>query len=315
MTETGQSRIRWNEDELEAVAQAMFTAMQADPALGLLDAVKLAQTVLPSERQRDIKTWAAMAARLQPKLDALVERIVDEAPGAATAEIAQVLPPTAEVLGEMAGGAILEDTRAASTVQAASELDSIERAVGVSEGEPTAEVALQKPGAPTPHVPALAQSTVGTPPPAPVNPDTLMVEAGLVAALQSPAVQAALVGAFSQAMAKAFAQLSERSNPASEPAVAEVVRTHDVRVLLAGFAAPVAKSLEEGLRNICEVRTWKPVQGPQLFETLARICNVAVIPEDMDSEVDSDLRARDLVVLRHTGSATKLRERLESVFA
>lgn len=137
-----------------------------------------------------------------------------------------------------------------------------------------------------------------------------MVEASLLAALHSSAEANALVELFSKSMAEAFSRMSERG---SQPQGPVAPRSTNARVLLAGFAPNVAKGLEDSIRALCDVRSWRPAQGPQLFETLAKMCNVAVIPDEMDDEVDSDLRSRNLLVIRHGGSSAKLLERLESV--
>ena len=83
------------------------------------------------------------------------------------------------------------------------------------------------------------------------------------------------------------------------------------RVLVAGFPAPEARMLEQTLESRFEVRVWKPAQGPQLFQTLANICSVAVLPEETDDDVDESLRAMNLKLLRHAGSPSRLLDQIE----
>ena len=122
----------------------------------------------------------------------------------------------------------------------------------------------------------------------------------------------ALVTLFSKAMAQAFSMMSPGGRAAPEVAPPASART-DLRVLLAGFAAPQAKGLEDTLRQAFEVRVWKPGQSQQLFEALAGICAVAVIPEAVGDEFDESLKGFSLKVLRHEGSPSRLLERVEEM--
>jgi hypothetical protein len=84
-------------------------------------------------------------------------------------------------------------------------------------------------------------------------------------------------------------------------------------VLLAGFPEPQQKALVDALSESFEVRSWKPVNGPQLFQTLARLCKVVVFPEDADDEVDAGLKDMDVRVIRHAGNTSRLIERIEEL--
>jgi hypothetical protein len=301
-TTASSSRIRWDNQELDQVAARMHQLLAADPQLGPLEAVRRAQACLPAERQRDIKTWALMQARLQPKLDALDAQVASE-PGLSAATLTEPAIPARHEVAEGVVGVPLSTELPAMRVD-----EAVEAGVPALDAQAEAVTAAA-------HAPAVAAAPVAPPQVVPgLSPDTLMAEAAFVAALRSPAVESALVEVFGRAMSKAFARLSERGAAADEPETATPKHAQS-RALLAGFAAPMAKGLEEGIHSLCEVRVWRPNQGPQLFETLAKVCNVAVVPDEMDDEVVSDLRARNLIVIRHSGSAAKLYDRLEQVLS
>lgn len=289
-TETSQTRIRWDDKELGQVAAKMLEIQQAAPQTSLLDAVRQAQQVLPVNRQREIKTWAALESRLQPKLSELKAHYTQqEAP--AELKVANDMPQVTEVR-EAPGASVTVGAPAEDPAPPAKEPDSgVRKRVAVAPQDPK----------PLADMPA-----VGTP-----LLDPLMVEAALLAALQSPAVSQALVGLFSRTMSEAFSRLSERGAP--EAVAASDAPTRDARVLLAGFSTPETGVLEENLRSRYDVRTWRPTQGPQLFETLVKLCRIAVLPKETDDEVDAALKARGVVVLRHEGAATKLLERLDTL--
>jgi hypothetical protein len=145
-----------------------------------------------------------------------------------------------------------------------------------------------------------------------VTVDPLVIEAALVAALQSPAVEEALVDLFARTMSKALLRASTggdgRAVPAHPPRPPSAQR-----VLLAGFPEPQQKALVDALSASFEVRSWKPVNGPQLFQTLARLCKVVVFPEDADDEVDAGLKDMDVRVIRHAGNTSRLIERIEEL--
>ena len=86
-------------------------------------------------------------------------------------------------------------------------------------------------------------------------------------------------------------------------------------VLPAGFPGQIGKGIESELRGQFDVRSWTPGQGPQMFDTLTRLCSVAVIPEEAEDEMSETLKQRDMQVLRHTGSPQRLVERLSTMLS
>jgi hypothetical protein len=142
--------------------------------------------------------------------------------------------------------------------------------------------------------------------------DPLVIEAALVAALQSPAVEEALAELFTRTMSKALQRASSagdgRVAPAHPPRPPSAQR-----VLLAGFPEPQQRALADALSASFEVRSWKPTSGPQLFQTLARLCKIIVFPEDADDEVDAGLKDMDVRVIRHAGNTSRLIERIEEL--
>jgi hypothetical protein len=289
-----QTRVRWDDAELTQVAVDMVRRMQADASLSLLDAVRAAQTTLPADRQREIKTWAIMEARLQPKLDEARAQAAARAPGKALTSADPAAIEAASTLLEESE--VVEDVTSPtlSTTEAGQE----PYAVAAEEISGPSAVAPSAPPSPSPVSTVTATAV-----------DPLMTEAALLAALQSPAVEAALVEVFGRAMSKAFARMS--AGEPTEDRSAVVSAKEGARVLLAGFPLPQARGLEEALRDVVEVRVWRPNQGPQLFDTLAGICSVAVIPDDVADDVDESLRARNMRVIRHAGSPARLAERLQ----
>lgn len=411
------TRIRWHEDELELVATEMVRLELNKQGANELERVRMAQVVLPVPRQREIKTWSAMHARLQPHIDRIRAK-ADSAPllfsveteskrsaSVALESAAAVCAPL--VASQMASEIAAQVTQAARSASPGLDEQAAPPAQAevVRDAEPQAESALsqdeqplserapeaaavehsssapQSAAAPsasalqTPSSVAVPESVTAMPsqetplsssealaqeapvastaePQAPqaaavapesapesrpqrlaastapagaqavpqtVSLDPLMVEASLVAALQSPLVVQSLVDVFAQAMAKALSCLNVQvGQPSGASAASTRMRGNNIfpsRVLLAGFSTATAQALEQSLSGLCEVRIWRPNHGPQLFETLAKVCQVAVIPDEMEEGVDQDLRARNLVVIRHSGNINKLTERLEAVLS
>ncbi|WP_156901918.1 hypothetical protein [Azohydromonas australica] len=160
--------------------------------------------------------------------------------------------------------------------------------------------------------PAPDQRGERAPAAASVTLDPLVIEAALVAALQSPAVEEALVELFSRTLSKALLRATAGGD-------AGTVQAHPPRqasarrVLLAGFPEPQQKALADALSASFEVRSWKPTSGAQLFQTLARLCKIVVFPEDADEEVDAGLKDMDVRVIRHAGNTSRLIERIEEL--
>lgn len=291
------TRVRWNDDERETVAGAMAQALTQAPGTPMLEAVRQGQLALPEGRRRDLKAWSVVQAVLQDKLDAALARLkaaepadhfvqANESVEAGQAHPEAPLPSKGEADLSAPVAHRVEDKGA----------------------PPESNLAPAPAGAPQPNNAAsgptqFATVSAGSPQVA------LALEAAMLAALQSPAVADALVEVFGRAMAKAFSRMSGEGRPQVEEAVSPPRR--EQRVLLAGFPTPQVKSLEDVLRRSFDVRVWRPGQGPQLFETLAGMCSVAVIPEASGEDVDEALRRFQLQILRHEGSAERLAERLE----
>ena len=186
---------------------------------------------------------------------------------------------------------------------------SVSARSGAGESEPTATPA---------HAPGSAVERAAVAPPAAghdrpmhtsasVAADPTRIETALIVALQSPVVEEALVELFARTMAKALLRVSAGdSRPAGYPVRPPTAQ----RVLLAGFPEAQQKALMEALGASFDVRSWKPTNGPQLFETLAKLCKTVVFPEDADDEVDAGLKDMDVRVIRHAGNASRLIERI-----
>ena len=184
--------------------------------------------------------------------------------------------------------------------------------------QPVAESAEKAPAASSSGVveaaaaaPAAGKRDEGVPASVSATVDPLAIEAALVAALQSPAVEEALVELFARTMSKAFQRAdvgdvrAVPAHPTRQPSAQ--------RVLLAGFPEPQQKALADALSASFEVRSWKAANGHQLFQTLAKLCKVIVFPEDADDEVDAGLQDMDVRVIRHAGNARRLIERIEEL--
>ena len=146
---------------------------------------------------------------------------------------------------------------------------------------------------------------------APVTVNPLAIEAALVVALQSPAVEQALVELFSRTMSAALQRATAGdAHAVPTPAFNPV---SEQRVLLAGFAEPQRKALMDALSASFEVRAWNPSSGPQVFQTLVKLCKIVVFPEDADDEAEAGLKDMEVRVIRHAGSTSRLLERIEEL--
>lgn len=341
--EEKQSRIRWNDEELQRLAAAMAPCLLADPRLHPLDAVRVAQECLDPARRRELKAWSLVEGRLQPRLDealaALRERSSrpqDGLPTSSTHEPggdAEAERPDGQRVPR--GDGELADRAEAAAAEPSGDAGAmaVEQPQADERPEPGDDAADGRDASPAPASDAAsdaaaegsAEDRLDAVPPAagaskrdeparvPAVPDVepLRIEAALVAALQSPAVEDALVELFARTMSKALLRAS-----AGEPgaAAAPVPRpAAERRVLLAGFADGQQRSLADALGGTFEVRTWKPANGPQLFETLVRLCRIVVFPEDADDEADAGLKALGVQVLRHDGNAGRLAERIAAL--
>jgi hypothetical protein len=225
--------------------------------------------------EADVAEQQAMAQDCGPSLDLFGTPTATPNPALANAVASQPLAERAKVKAAAASGSSSVAESAAGTAA---------------------------PGKRDEPVPAAAAVTV----------DPLVIEAALVAALQSPAVEEALVELFARTMSKALLRASAggdgRAAPAHPPR-----QPSAPRVLLAGFPEPQQKALVEALSASFEVRSWKPANGPQLFQTLAKLCKIVVFPEDADEEVDAGLKDMDVRVIRHAGNTSRLIERIEEL--
>jgi hypothetical protein len=302
------SRVRWNDEEKTALAQEMARLLQGDPQLHLLQAVRQAMDNCPAVRKREVKAWSVVQGALEDKLSLAQQELAGQL-------------PTAKGQGSSAAVPVV----------------SADRTSEVRESEQPSELA----------VPTSLPSPLPSPRAAPAEPHSgatasaplaeraaqageaaLRMESVLLAALQSPLVQTALTELFDRALsntlAKARAQLAQATQTA-QASPGESTRAHvshqpqedhllhEAKILLAGFTGAQAKTLEDSLRSSFDVRVWKPGQSPQLFQTLAGLCRIAVIPEEADDEVGDALRNLDVQVVRHEGSPHRLAARLEEV--
>jgi hypothetical protein len=325
------SRVRWSDDELGRLATVMAPRLLADPDLHPLDAVRAAQACLEPGRRRELKAWSLVEGRLQPKLDEALARLraPPSQPAAGGGPPQTDRPETAVAVSEETGGVSADalpssdETDEGAQPQGgegvAAELDAAAPSswsLGLFDDQAAANASMS---APRLDEPSLARRAAAKAPPARTGKpseqapraaatlDAAAIEAVLLAALQSPAVEEALVELFARTMAKA---LLRTGTGEARPLPAQPLKAPARRVLLAGFPEPTQKALMEALGESFDVRTWKPTNGPQLFQTLARLCRVVVFPEDADEEVDASLKDMDVRVIRHAGNAGRLIERL-----
>ena len=333
-------RVFWTEEEKDIVGQRVHEVMEADPSIGHMQAFRMAQFALPEDRRREILAWSVVEVALQPRIQAAQLRAkeqskasaqVQEGVHAATDNASAQVPrepsgdrSVAEVRVESSsietfsassgqGNAIVDSPDDDSTATAShSAMNKVvitdsQEDVSPPVGQgPTTRVPLATKEEPsTPISPATPEALETTRGPA-FGP--LQLEAAWLVALQSPLVEQALVELMSKAMTRAFSTLS--AGDTFEASRHAPKGSHEVRVLVAGFDSSRSGAIEQALEETCEVRIWKPGQPQQVFETLAKICTVAVIAESLPEEVDEFLKSRGVVVLRHEGSPGRLAERI-----
>lgn len=289
-----QTRVRWTSDEKLAVATEMHRLRLQAPDKHNLDLIRGAQAVLPPERQREIKAWSVVETALQPLLDELARK-----PGVATSEALSA--QSTEVLSSPAG--VAEASGDASPVVSVSAAPAQAPAPDAAEdgaAVPTNPVAA--PAEPGPTSMAAVVAAAGL--------DLLATEAVLIAAAQSPAVERAFEEMMFRAMFRAAARVAaEEKNAAPTP----VAFGGQTRVLVAGFGSNDVRAMESVLGEAFELRSWLPRQGPQMFDTLAKVCSVAIVPEESGDDVDEALKQYKLRVIRHEGNPSRLPERLSSL--
>lgn len=297
-------RVFWNDAEKSLLAEHMAALLQEKPNLSMLQAVREAQTQLPEDRRREIVTWSIVAGALQPLLLAAQESLESkstgqELPGAVQPR--EPAEPLAQGVAPTLRSAQGEPTQSLQALPVPSEAAHPSSAQPSARTADVAEAALALPSTRVAEGSSLAW-------------DPLQVEAALLAALTSPVVERALVDLFGRAMSQAFSRLSPANAREEAPTLREPI-SGEGRVLLAGFAATDAMLLSSALADHFEVRTWKPMQSAQLFETLARMCPVVVVPEEMSEEVDDLVSSLGSRLVRFQGSAARALERVQAAMA
>lgn len=306
--DTVTERTRWSVDELEMVAGAVAKLRAANPVLTLLDAVREAQNVLPEDRRREIKQWAAVK-RLEPILERLeAEKAAGVQPqaagGAAGAAGASGAPGLADKPAD-------DPDQAAGSADASAPADSPTPALPI----PSTDLALlddsaiaETPSARGPREPQAGESgEVAS------AFDPRAVEEALLTALKSPAIEAALT----ELLARILASVLPKGVPAGPlVAASSASKGSDfVKVLVAGFAETEQRLLQSTLSPLFDVRVWRQTQGPQVFAASAKLCDIAVVPEGVDDEVEETLRGMDVKVVRHEGNPDRLLERVSEMAA
>lgn len=331
MTDATASRVRWDQDELTSLAAEMAEVLRSKPSTPLLSALRTAQErVLKPERQREIKAWSVVEGRLGALLrDAQEGHDAGKtsSKGSESGQAATDGRATEAVRGEetadapapggahevqCAGGAEGSAVEAAdhATPQASGAAVGCDAGVDrqVPMDAPSGGIAMDKPSgaqAEQGHGPKEAQQAEGL-----LGAKLASVlEAALLVALQSPQVEEAFAKVLGRAMGRAAGQNGAQVQ--SETESARAVQ----RVLLAGFPGQMARGIESELREHFDVRSWTPGQSAQVFDTLTRLCSVAVIPEEAEDEMGDVLKKRDLQVVRHTGSPQRLVERLSTLMS
>ena len=300
MSEASSSRVRWNPEELEGLARAMASALALRPRITLLEALRGAQDqVLVPERRREIKAWSVVQGRLEDLLNA------------AQAAIAQGGSSAAESKPE--GMASAAESTESPRSNGDDELPRPEVEVPASVGgsQPTVVAMGEAAGAGT------VQGGVEMPR---ADMQAQQLDAGAMGAMLASVFETALLVALQSrrvedAFAGMLARAAERSTEDRSPAARQEKdgARESQRVLLAGFDASIAKGIEEQLRGSFDVRRWAPSQGPQMLDTLTRMCSVVVMPDEADEEAGQAFSGRDLQVVRHSGNAQRLADRLSTL--
>jgi hypothetical protein len=331
MSDASASRVRWDQDELTALAAEMAVVLKANPATGMLSALRTAQErVLQPDRQREIKAWSVVEGRLgallrdaQAKSNAGPTELQSQGGGQAATDgvateavigdgTAEAQMPGGAHEVQIAGGAEGSAVEAAdhATHEASGAAVALDAAVDrqVPMGVPSGGTAMGKPSEaqaerePGPDPAQQAEGLLGAK-------LASVLEAALLVALQSPQVEDEFAKVLGRAMGRATAQNGVQEH--AEQGTTKVMQ----RVLLAGFPGQMAKGIESELREHFDVRSWTPGQSAQVFDTLTRMCSVAVIPEEAEDEMGDVLKKRDMQVVRHTGSAKRLAERLSTLMS
>ena len=324
MSDEKLSRTRWKPKELRDVAEAMAQLLADEPGLHPLKAARRAQErVIAPDRQRDLKAWSV----LEPQIGELLA----EAQAAVQAQRAAI--KDANIATDPAASAPAAETLAS----AVSTADGSEAQAVAADAVAGADSAVDSKTAGTQCLPAVEAN--GRPQDRQQHPTdeqsskplqqqprehrslanthtegelgamlAVSMESALLVALQSSAVEDALTSVFGRAFKRSMDE-----QDTGELRETEAGRIPDRRVLLAGFPVQMAKGIEDALRTSFDVRRWMPNQGPQMLETLTRLCSIAVIPEEAEDEMGEAFSGRDLQVVRHQGSPARLAERLSEL--
>jgi len=307
-------RVFWNDAEKSLLAEHMAALLQEKPTLSMLQAVREAQTQLPEDRRREIVTWSIVAGALQPLLLAAQESLESKQAGQQSAGAARPREPAEPLPQGVAPALSPAPGEPAQSLQPLPAPSEVAHPHPLSAHIPPAESAQPSARAAEVAEAALALPSTRVAEGSGRTWDPLQVEAALLAALTSPVVERALVDLFGRAMSQAFSRLSPGNAREETPALREPM-SGEGRVLLAGFAATDAMLLSSALADHFEVRTWKPLQSAQLFETLARMCPVVVVPEEMSEEVDDLVNSLGSRLVRFQGSASRALERVQAAMA
>ena len=141
------------------------------------------------------------------------------------------------------------------------------------------------------------------------------IETAVLAALDSPAVQARLAGLVEQAVAAALpaaidaalATLRGATGAAGAPPAAASRPT----VLVTGLTAAQAQTLAQQTRDAIDVRFWHAGESREQLRLLARACSVAVLAGDaVDPDLEAFLQSLPLRLVHHGASLARLRDRL-----
>lgn len=338
----------WTDREMTQIARFMIDAMARDGQLSLLQAVRLAQDSLGKGRQRNIQAWSMVEPKIGPKLDGL--RSAGGPAGAAAAQTSEASAEVASAESVSDTVAVKTDPEprsSRSTLEPQPVIDELD-ALDISSLppmrvfihgvlQPDDEIATAaQPPAMSPsdalgELPTVASSPVPSREPVmpfpepsrrsekpfaePLKPtpalDPLQFEAALLVAFQSPVVERALADLMGAAMAQAFARFTaSQGNPAPAEEAQRTPGVTQGRVLVAGFPDSQAKAMVSAMEGAFEVRVWKAHQTPQMLAASARICTLAIVPEDAPDDFQEHLAGLGLKVLRHEGSVGRLAERV-----
>lgn len=301
MSEPASSRVRWNPEELSDLARVMASELAARPRIRLLEALRTAQDkVLLPDRRREIKAWSVVQPRLESLLNEAQAALESSGRGAA-ATSGPVNTPAAAPADAAARNVIgeIEQTVIASAASVDERISAGEGLVAAAASVASSGSADGTPAVQRPQIDAAALGSMLA----------NVFETSLLVALQSRHVEDAFASMIAKASARSVDERSLGSRHERDSAKSSQ------RVLLAGFDPSIAKGIEEQLRDSFDIRRWAPSQGPQMLDTLTRMCSVVVIPDEAEEETGQAFSGRDLQVVRHSGNTQRLAERLSTILS